>query len=171
MLVKEIALDVLHKRAVLLVWIPALLAYFVNAARAKARRDGPPFFAVLLLPRQVLVMDRAIGHDLLFAAIAEQLGFLGAYGVLEGPAVEINTKVEQLFGFSVRQVDLGFIIIGIVVAAIIVLSYTTRWLGHRLDQQHQSYDLKEGFATIPNVAGFFIMLAIYYLNPVPPLEG
>jgi hypothetical protein len=163
--VEELVLDALGNRFFAGVTVPIILTVVISLGKAAARPRGPGPWSMLARPRTskyVRVQDKAVGLDLMAAAIGSQIAFLAAYETLTSQANSDNLLMVREFGLHIRQLDLSFLLLGLAVLVFVALTITIRHKGY-----YENGTMKEDLGChVPNWFGYGALVLIYGLNPV-----
>jgi hypothetical protein len=153
-------LEVLKSSWVTAVGIPALLVYVQGAVKAASKPTGPFPPTFFLRPSRVPHNDRALGIDLIFAALGSQVSFLAIQATISPPP-PVSPALKHLLngvGLHVRTaLDVSSLLLATCLFFLTIIAFTTRLWGH----EQTSSDLREEFVTLPNMLGFVLLLVVW----------
>ena len=140
-----------------------LLSYLMMAAKAYSVRQGPLLWTVWFRPSHVARDLRAVGLDMLFAALGLQLGLLVDQWFDENRAPVINPLLHSIPPhLSVDQGQLTLWGAVTVVGLILFFTNLIRFLGYE-----PSGHLREDIGVaVPNLTGIMVIAVVYLLSPM-----
>jgi hypothetical protein len=132
-------------------FLPGALGLIAGSARAMAKPGGPTIYAIIFRRPTVPRSDRAIGFDLMFAALGSQLGFVA---------------VKAASGVPVRDIPFAGIWLALLLTVLAIPAIRI-WGWEHIDPNDTTSDIQlredRGVAW-PNVIGTILLILIYNIN-------
>jgi hypothetical protein len=159
---KDWALELLKNPTATGLFIPLLITFATAAMKAISRKNGPWLWPLIFKRSTIKLEDRALGLDLLFAAIGSQLGFLAVYAAADSQATRENQVLINAVDWHVQQLNVALYTLALLLFWILALTLLLRFRGYADNQE-----LLEDFGVgVPNAVGLGALFVVYLLNPV-----